>query len=124
MRPLFVTVMLAFVLGGCAKAPPDLTPEAARAFHASQAVKVLDAFRDAAIAANAQVPPLLATDAARKVVLYHQSVVKVLQAAPAGWAPFARAGLDDLTSGLSAKDRALLGPYAALVKATLAEVVR
>lgn len=112
------------VLTGCAKAPPHLTPEATRAFHGTQVVKTLDVMRDAAVAANVQVPPLLSTDATRKVVLYHQSVVKVIQAAPAGWVPFAQRGLEEMLDALPPKERAVVGPYAALVKTVIAEVIR
>lgn len=112
------------LLVGCAKVPPNLTPEATQAFHGTQVVKTLDVMRDAAIAANAQIPPLLSEDVTRKVVLYHQSVVKVIQAAPIGWVPFAQRGLDELLGNLPPKERALIGPYAALVKAVIGEVVR
>jgi hypothetical protein len=91
-------VIIAFVWSsGCSPAPPVLSPEAKAAFHATRVVQVLDVFRDAAIAANDGVPPLLTTDSTRKVVLWHKSAVKTIRAVPTGWEPVVRAGLFELT---------------------------
>ena len=109
---------------GCAKVPPDLTPEASKAFKGAQVVKALDVLRDTAIAAHAQAPPLLSEDATRKVVTYHQSVVKTLQAMPEGWVAFAQKGLDELLTDLPSRERNLLTPYVTLVKTVIAEVTR
>jgi hypothetical protein len=106
----------------CAKTPPDLTPEASVAFKATQAVRALDILRDTAIAAHAQTPPLMPEATTRKVVLYHQSTIKVIQAAPSGWRAVTQTGLDELAGNLSPSDKALLAPYIALVKAVIAEV--
>lgn len=121
------TVMLALCLSlaiGCVKTPPNLTPQATIAFKGTQAVKALDLLRDMAIAANAQTPPLLPEDVTRKVVLYHQSTVKVIQAAPGGWKQTAQAGLDELVNNLSPPQRELLSPYVSLIKSILTEVTR
>lgn len=120
----YVSILILALAVGCAKAPPDLTPEASAAFKGTQAVKALDALRDAAVAANAQVPPLLSTEVTRTVVLYHQSTVKIVQAAPAGWKAAAMATLDEVTKNLSPHDKALLQPYVTLVKLVIGEVTR
>jgi len=99
-----------------------LTPEASIAFKATQAVHALDLLRDTATTANAQTPPLLTTEVTRKVVLYHQSTVKVIQSSPGGWKVIAETGLDEVTKNLSSADRQTLEPYIALVRAILAEV--
>lgn len=108
----------------CAKAPPNLTPAASMAFRATQVVRALDVLRDVAIDANAQKPPLLSEEVTRKVVLYHQSTVKVIQATPAGWPAMTKAGLDALLSGLAPPERALLAPYAGLINTIIQEVGR
>lgn len=120
-----ILVVLGFALAlGCAKTPPNLTPAASLAFKGTQAIKALDVLRDTAIAANAQIPPLLPEDSTRKVVLYHQSVVKMMQAAPLGWAPAAQQALDELLNHLTDKDKTLLSPYILLVKTVIGEVSR
>ena len=120
----FVAVLVLMLTVGCAKAPPDLTPEASLAFKGTQAVKALDVLRDTAIAAHAQDPPLLSEDSTRKVVQYHQSAIKMMQAAPLGWAPAAKQALDELLNNLTEKDKALLTPYVVLLKTVIAEVTR
>lgn len=132
MKYFFLIASVLFTFGcseGCAKAPPNLTPEASVAFKGTQAVKALDALRDVAIAANAQTPPLLDEATTRRVVLYHQATVKVIQSSPEGWRAAAQTGLDELSGALGQKERALLAPYIALAKAVFAasvsaEVVR
>lgn len=124
MKTILVAVLGLSLLGGCAKAPPDLTPDASAAFKGTQAVRALDLIRDTAIAANEQVPPLMSTDDTRKVVRYHQSAVKVIQAAPSGWKSTVEAGLDELLKNLSPPDRSRLGPYVTLLKSILQEVAR
>jgi hypothetical protein len=121
---LLMIVELLVAAPSCAKAPPDLTPEASVAFKGTQVVKALDLLRDTSVTANAQVPPVLSEDVTRKVVLYHQSTVKIIQASPSGWVTAAQQGLDELTKNLSASDKATLVPYVTLVKTVLAEVTR
>ena len=121
---LAVAIIALLFASGCAQAPPNLTPEASIAFQAMRAVKVLDLLRDIAIDAHAQVPPLLAETTTRKVVLYHQSTVKIIQASPGGWTAIALSGLDELVNNLSPPDKALLAPYVALVKTIIQEVTR
>lgn len=127
MKYLFVLVALTITLGcaeSCAKAPPNLTPEATAAFNGLQAVRALDLLRDTAIAANAQVPPLIDEATTRKIVLYHQSAVKIVQASPGGWKPAVQTGLDELLKDLSPSSKQTLAPYVALLKSILNEVTR
>lgn len=123
MKKLLVTLLLVSVVG-CAKVPPNLTPAATTAFKGTQVVKALDLLRDTAISANAQNPPLLDTDTTRKVVLYHQSSVKIIQASPSGWVPAVNQGLDEVINNLKPGDRELLRPYATLIKTVINEVTR
>ena len=123
MKLLLIATVLSLTVA-CAKTPPSLTPEASLAFKGTQAVKALDILRDTAIEAHAQVPPLLTEEVTRKVVLYHQSTVKIIHGAPAGWTTVARTGLDELMGNLSPPDKALLTPYVALIKTIIAEVTR
>ena len=121
MKRLLIFAALSVTLA-CAKTPPALSPEASVAFKATQVVRALDILRDTAIAAHAQTPPLMPEATTRQVVLYHQSTVKVIQAAPSGWRAVSETGLAELAGHLSPSDKALLAPYLALVKAVIAEV--
>ena len=124
MRRLILIPILAVLWAGCAPPPPNLTPEATQAFKATRVVKALDILRDAAIDANAQTPPLMPEATTRRVVLYHQSSVKIIQATAEGWVPAVLAGLTELEVNLPPSERSLLGPYIALVKTILSEVTR
>lgn len=123
MKALLISVLLVGLVG-CAKTPPNLTPEANVAFKATQAVKALDLLRDTAITANAQTPPLLSEDDTRKVVQYHQSSVKIIQTSPGGWMPAVNQGLDEVLNNLKPGDRAMFSPYVTLIKTLIAEVTR
>lgn len=123
-RKAVVALCLVLSLAACAKAPPNLTPEASAAFKGLQAVRALDILRDTAINANAQTPPLISEADTRKVVLYHQSTVKIIQASPTGWKAVAQTGLDELISNLPPPNRTLLAPYVALLKSILSEVTK
>src|ERR1700690_709747 len=68
----------------CAPPPPNLTPQAAQAFQNTRVIKGLDVLRDFAIDANAATPPVLSTAVTRKVVLFHESALKIINAAGSG----------------------------------------
>ncbi len=121
MKKLLIVLVLSLAVA-CAKAPPTLTPEALTAYRATQVVKALDVFRDTAIAANFQAG--LSVETTRKIVLYHESIVKVIQASPTGWKPTALSGLDEVVKTLTPKDRTLLAPYVTLVKTVITEVTQ
>ena len=111
-------------LSGCAKAPPDLSPEAAAAFQKTRVIKALDSFRDFAIDAEAQTPKVLPTATTRKVVLYHQATLKIMQASDTGWVQATSVGLTELVNTLAPEERAKFAPYVALITAILNEVTR
>jgi hypothetical protein len=90
-------VALAFLALACGHTPPDLTPEAQVAFSATRVVKVLDVVRDAAIAANETMPPIIKTADTRTVVLWHKTSVQVIAATPGGWKPTVLESLYRLT---------------------------
>lgn len=124
---LLFLAALAFSVGvlgtlGCAQVPPNLTPEASVAFQTTRAVRALDLLRDVAIAAHAQTPPVLTEATTRRVVLYHQSIVKIVQASPNGWRQIAEDGLTELVANLPDKERSVVSPYVALVKTIIREV--
>lgn len=119
----WMLILPLFVLA-CTPPPPNLTPEATLAFKATRVVKALDILRDTAVDANAQTPPLLSEVTTRKVVTYHQSALKVIEATPSGWKPIVQAGLTEVESNLPPPERALLGPYIALAKTIIDEVTR
>lgn len=120
MKTLLLVLALTFT--ACASAPPTLGPAAAQAFQNTRVVKGLDLLRDAAIDANAQTPPLLNTATTRKVVLYHESSVKIIHASGSGWKAAVVTGLDELPKDLPAAEASVLAPYLALVKTLLESV--
>lgn len=123
-------------LAGCAPAPKPLSPQATAAFHATRVVQVLDVLRDAAIAANEQVPPVLTTASTRTVVLWHRTAVQTIHAVPSGWQATVKAGLWGLTCHplaaptppvpcepqLAPAEVARLQPYVGLALVVIAEV--
>jgi hypothetical protein len=96
---IVVSILLIILVGlsGCAPTPKPLSPEAQTAFYATRVVKVLDVVRDATIAANDLVPPIISTESTRKVVLWHKSAVQVIQTVPNGWKPTVKSTLYVLT---------------------------
>ena len=117
MKWLIVVGLLCWT--GCTHAPPTLSPEATDAYNKTRAIKGLDILRDTAIDANAQDPPLLDTAITRKVVLYHDSAVRIIVATGDGWRATVLVGLDELLDDVPPDSRSLLVPYVALVKSIL-----
>jgi hypothetical protein len=115
-------LILALTFTACASAPPSLSPAGQQAFQNTRVIKGLDLLRDTAIAANAEVPPLLNTATTRKVVQYHESSLKVMQASGSGWKPAVLAGLDELPKDLPPAEVKVLAPYLGLVKTLLEEL--
>jgi hypothetical protein len=116
------TLALALTLAGCAPPPPTLSPAGQAAVIGKQVIQALDVLRDFAISANAQTPPLLSTANTRKIIDYHESAVKVIEAAPSGWKATVLAGLDQLKVDLPPADWLRILPYVALVKSLIAGV--
>ena len=107
---------------GCAKAPPNITPQATQAFHKTNVLNGLDLARDFAIDAEATDPKVLSTATTRKIVTYHQSSVRIMQASDAGWREAVMAALDELLGQLSPAERQKFGPYAGLIKSLVQEI--
>ena len=118
MRRLRSTLLL-LVIYGCASAPPQLSPEAAIAWKGTQVIKALDTVRDMAIAASATVPPLLSTATTRKIVVYHDSALDLVHAAPSGWLRIVEVGLEELLQDLPERDKQLLGSYIGLAQGVI-----
>jgi hypothetical protein len=130
-------LVLLVLLAGCTAKPVDLTPEAGVAFQASRVVKALDVVRDAAIAANDFVPPILSTNSTRTVVLWHKTAVQVIQVVPSGWKATVRMSIFVMTCDgrasdvqppppctpqLGEKELAYISPYIGLVLIVIREV--
>lgn len=112
-------VLFALVLGltACAnRLPPNLNPQATRAWYGSEVIKGLDVIRDAAIAANAVTPPVVPTADTRAIVQWHASAVKVIRDVPTGWQPAVLTGLDEALKHVSPEMRYTIEPYVALAK--------
>ena len=113
---------LSLIGSGCAKAPPNLTPQAVVAFHATQAITVLDHVRDAADNAHKTTPPLISAQVNLKVATWHESAVTIAHEAKHGWQKAVIVGLDGLQHDLVPSDWAIVAPYVALAKTILTEV--
>lgn len=123
LKGFIIAAVLCVTLPACAgRLPPNLTPGGRAAWYGTQAIAALDVVRDIAIAANRTTPPLMAEVDTRRVVLYHQSAIKVIHDTPEGWRPVIEAGLDETLKNLAKPQRDLLAPYADLVKAVLREI--
>lgn len=119
---LLILALVAFAGASCATAPPALTPAAQTAFRTHQVVSALDLLRDVVTEGAAQQPPVFTPAVATAVVRYHQSALRIIQAAPAGWATAVATGLDELKGQLTAADRAQLVPYVSLIQTVLVAV--
>ncbi len=125
MRLIYVAIFaiaLLFAAPSCAKAPPNITPQATAEYYATQAVKILDGVRDAAQIANQTAPPLLSDAALLKVVDWHEALVKTLHAAPGGWKATALTGLDQVQNLLPAADWSRIKPAVDAAKLFLQEI--
>ena len=122
LKPYLLIACLLLSTSACVPPPPQLSPAATRAFTNTRVVRILDLVRDTAIDANAQVPPLLATDSTRQIVQWHASALRIIQAANSGWVATVVTSLEELGKDLPAKDAALLKPYFAMAQAILKEV--
>lgn len=120
--------LAAFSLPACSSNPRpatdptvNLSPSGRAAYHATRAVKALDLLRDIAITAEQQSPKLMSTASTRKVVLYHQSVVKTIAAVPDGWVAIAEQGLTELQKQIPLEEWQQIEPYVRLVLALYKE---
>lgn len=109
---------------GCAKAPPNLTPQAVTRFHHTQVVRYLDAVRDAANDAHHTNPPLLDAQWTLKVVNWHTAAVKIVKAAGAGWKEALYAGMGELLKDAPADAQNLLMPYLTSAKLVIQAVTQ
>jgi hypothetical protein len=126
MRSCLIALALACFVAvpssSCSHAPPTLSPAGVQAFNQFQVQKDLDLLRDTAITANAQQPPLLSTDATRKVVEYHKAAITTIHAAASGWKTTLLTGLNETAATLAPGEQAILAPYVTLLRAVLAGV--
>lgn len=121
-RSALLILPLLLVSIQCAKAPPDLTPQAQQAFYKTEALKGLDLLRDFAIGGEATTPKVIPTATTRDVVETHRSIVLVMRAADTGWRDAVSTALDELLNRRTDTEKAKFGPYVALVKSLLKEI--
>jgi len=125
LKRFVIAAVLALALGAPACAgnmPLNLNPQATIAYQNKQIVGVLDLIRDVAIDANDQDPPLLDTDTTRKVVLYHQSALRILDSRVNGWQEALAIGINEVVRNLPNAQRQLMSPYVALLQSLIREV--
>jgi hypothetical protein len=129
MKEILSTVLSLALFGlvlssapSCRHAPPTLSQPAAAAFEKTRVIKGLDLLRDFAIDAEAASPQVLPTATTRKIVQAHQSILRIMDAAGAGWQAIVATTLDEVVNSLPAGDKGKVAPYVALVKTLLQEV--
>lgn len=122
MKRMLLVVALALTVPACAPPPPTLSPKGVLAFQETRVVKALDIFRDFAVDANAQTPPIIDTATTRKVVTWHESALKIVQASNAGWQTTVSVSLDEALKDVPPAMAAKIAPYVSLVKAALKEI--
>lgn len=104
--------------------PPNLDSQASAAFRNTQVIKMLDLMRDIAIDANAQNPPLVSTETARKVVLFHRTTIKLIDATTDSWAATVMHNLDDLNKNTPAADQGVMRTYYDLLTTKLKGMIQ
>ena len=125
MKRFVLVLALWFVACGtdlAPKAPPNLPPGVTAQFYATYAIKDLDVIRDFAVDANKTTPPLIANATLLKVVDWHESLIKIIHASPAGWKAALFAGLSELQGKLTAEEYARLKPYIDSARVLVQEV--
>lgn len=121
MKALLLILCLSFV--ACAShIPPNLNPEATRAWYGTEILKNLDRVRDAANDAHNTTPPLVDAPTTLKIVEWHQSAIKIVHDAAVGWREALAASLAALQKNLPAATWQLIQPYVALVQNILKEL--
>lgn len=116
-----VATVLALVMGGCASAPANLSPQGVQDFNKTRVIKTLDVIRDTATDANALTPPLISTPTTRKIVTFHRSALVLINAGPV-WKLQVEQALTETLKDLPPAESKLLAPYAALAKVVIDEV--
>lgn len=122
-RRLVISLLAFALLAACAKAPPDLTPAATRAFYGTEVIHDLDRLREVAVSAHATSPPLLSAEETLAIVKWHQTAIALVHAAPAGWKTEVRVALAETLTRLSPSAQKTLAPYVAIVRALLQETL-
>lgn len=110
---------------GCAgNPPPNLTPQAVRAWHGTRLIKDLDIVRDAATAAHETTPPLLSAKDTLSVVEWHQAAIVIVHDAKDGWKAALRSSVGELRKKLPPDAWSAIAPYAQLVLTLLDQQAR
>lgn len=123
---LFQRLALVVALAGmtaCAKAPLNLTPAATVAFNNMRVQKALDLIRDTVDDGSKTVPPVFSAALDVQVATWHESAITVIHAGP-NWKPQVLTGLDELQKDLTAAQRSVIGPYVALAKTLILQVIQ
>jgi len=117
-----IALSLGFGVASCAKAPPNLTPQAVIAFHSTQVIKALDVVMETAHAAHGTTPPLISAQTDLKIIAWHQQAIVIARDAPSGWRQLVTDGLVTLKANLSPQDWQVIAPYVALAQTLLKEI--
>ncbi len=126
-RPVAALALMFALFGplvapGCAKAPPNLTPQAVAAFHGTQLIRDLDRLRDVAVDAHRTVPPLIDAEVTLKIVKWHEQSLLTVRAATTGWKSALRQSLVSLEQELPPRVREVVGPYLAVIRIIMEDV--
>lgn len=122
---IVLTAVLALGLfaASCAgNKPPNLNPEATKAWYGTEIIKNLDRVRDAANDAHQTNPPLIDAPTTLKIVEWHQSAIKVVHDGAVGWREALTASIGALQRNLPPQTWQLIQPYVLLVQNIIKEL--
>lgn len=121
MRTPIITFLLAAVVmaTGCAKKPPNLTPDASLAFENGQILGGLDTARDVTTAWNTYGIAPFTTPITKRVVQFHTSALTILDARGSGWQQAIKTSLVEVQKNLPPEAATRLAPYFGLITALI-----
>jgi hypothetical protein len=107
-RTLLFILLLS--VSSCAKnAPPNLSPVGQSAYTNTQRIQALDILRDTAIDLNAK--GSISVNTTRRIVMAHESILKLINASAAGWQVQASFIANGILIELPKKETDLLTPF-------------
>jgi hypothetical protein len=114
--PIIALILTVLFSSACARnRPPNLSPDATKAYTSGQVVNALDDVRDTATAFNSfNQRPFADVAVTRRVVQAHQSALVVIDARGQNWQAQAKNLLVELLKNLPEDASVKLRPYAAL----------
>ncbi len=123
MKTVLALCLLLSLAPACAsKLPPNLTPDATKAWYATEVIHDLDRVRDVANDAHKTTPPLITAAEALRVVQWHEVAITITHNARTGWQSVLDTSIQELQTVIAPGTWKLLSPYIELVRNILKAV--